>query len=402
MMSRVCRVVGVVAVVCVVVAAGCGDSDDGGGGADSGGSSSADVVSAVLGIITTNIDTDTGEGFADAVEGEELTVGDRVRTDDTGFAEVTYHDGSWMRVESEATLTIVDLVDGDVGQVVSTSIDTGEAWSRVRELSEPEDGFVVDTPVASAAVRGTAFAIDCEGDTVCTFSVLEGEVLVTPEVGDAVTLTAGQSLTVTAGEEPPAPAEPGVIGLARDEFIAKNLELDREQDPSLGPTEEEASGPDLGEAFAATPVLVGAGTPEVLGCAGADVALVSRLADREERLGESWSVLDGEDLYAALVVALGCGGTESVIAVWVPSLGTGLDGCVADRFRQESPERFAAVVSGVDPSGVLAPGSPQSVVADVAVACTPVTTTTTAAPPAPRSSTGGSSNESGGGITAIG
>ena len=165
-----------------------------------------------------------------------------MKTDATGFAEVTYHDGSWMRVESEATLTIEDLVDTDDGQVVSSSIDTGEAWSRVKELSEPDDEFVVDTPVASATVRGTAFSIVCDGDTACTFSVVEGEVLVTPDVGDPVTLTAGQTLTVTADEEPVL-AQPGVVVLSEDPFIAKNLELDQQDDGVLPPTqwpEEEA------------------------------------------------------------------------------------------------------------------------------------------------------------------
>ena len=205
MLRRGWLVSAAVAASVMLLVVGCGSDESGSGGSEPVGESGAGsgAVSAVLGIITTNIETETSDaGFAEASEGEELIVGDRVKTDATGFAEVTYHDGSWMRVESEATLTIEDLVDTDDGQVVSSSIDTGEAWSRVKELSEPDDEFVVDTPVASAAVRGTAFSIDCDGDTVCTFSVVEGEVLVTPDVGDPVTLTAGQTLTVTAGEEP--------------------------------------------------------------------------------------------------------------------------------------------------------------------------------------------------------
>ena len=220
-MLRVWRLVRVAAAV-VLVASGCGG--DGGGGSGSG--SSGDSVSAVLGIITTNIEADTGDGFVEASEGEELVVGDRVKTDSTGFGEVTYHDGSWMRVESEATLTIEELADSDERRVVSTSIDTGEAWNRVAELVGAEDEFVVDTPVATAAVRGTAFSIECDGGTACTFSVVEGEVLVTPGTGDPVPLTAGQSLTVTAGEEPPAPEQRGVEVLSAEPFIAKNLELD--------------------------------------------------------------------------------------------------------------------------------------------------------------------------------
>jgi hypothetical protein len=82
-----------------------------------------------------------------------------VRTDTTGFAELLFHDGSWMRVESDATLTVAELADGDGADVVHTSIDTGRAWSRVRELTAPEDRFVVDTPVATASVRGSTSSI---------------------------------------------------------------------------------------------------------------------------------------------------------------------------------------------------------------------------------------------------
>ncbi len=78
----------------------------------------------------------------------------RVRTDTSGFAEVSYFDGSWMRVENEATLTLDALVKrGDVGQV-STSVDGGSAWNRVAELTEPDDSFEVGTPVASAGGAG--------------------------------------------------------------------------------------------------------------------------------------------------------------------------------------------------------------------------------------------------------
>ena len=238
-MVRVWGLVGVAAAV-VLVASGCGDDGGGASGGDGESASSGDVVSAVLGIITTNIEADTGDGFVEASEGAELVVGDRVKTDATGFGEVTYHDGSWMRVESGATLTVVDLADSDEGQVVSTSIDTGEAWNRVADLVAPEDEFVVDTPVGSAAVRGTAFAIECDGATACTFRVVEGEVLITPDAGDPVTLMAGQSLTVTAGEEPPAPEEPGVEVLSAEPFIAKNLELDE----SAGTEERDDTGGD--------------------------------------------------------------------------------------------------------------------------------------------------------------
>ena len=326
------RLLGLLVAAVLVVVVGCG-SDSGSGGSGSEGGGSSGVVSAVLAIISTNIESDTGGGFVEASEGEELTVGDRVRTDPTGFAELTYHDGSWMRVENSATLTIEDLVDSDSGEVVSTSIDTGDAWSRVRELSEPDDGFELDTPVASAAVRGTAFAVSCEGDTSCTFSVVEGEVLVTPDVGDPVTLTAGQSLTVRAGEEPPAVEEPGVEALEAEPFIAENLELDRDKTDETGDTgddgtgdegtdEGDASGPGTTVMLVATPDSVDESELSYAQCAGqvpipplavsienvggedTSVDLIARQDSNELARLEDISVAPGASVDQTIVVAL--------------------------------------------------------------------------------------------------
>lgn len=264
-MVRGRRRVGVIACMAALVAAGCGDdttnSSDGDGGSSGSGS---EAVSATLAIITTDIDTDTGDGFTDATEGEELVVGDRARTDTTGFAELTYHDGSWMRIESEATLTIDDLADTDDGQTVATSIDTGEAWNRVAELTEPDDDYTLDTPVATAAVRGTAFAVDCDGDTACTFSVIDGEVLITPDLGDPVTLTAGQTLTITADQQPPPPDEPGIDALTEQPFIAKNLELDDARADNDG-TDDDDTGTNDNDADDDTGEETGSGDGSIAG-----------------------------------------------------------------------------------------------------------------------------------------
>ena len=99
-----------------------------------GSSASAEEVSATLAIISTNIETAAGSGaFEPATEGQSLVVGDKVKTDATGFAELTYHDGSWQRIEQSATLTIEELTDKGDTDTVKTSIDIGQSWNRVEE-----------------------------------------------------------------------------------------------------------------------------------------------------------------------------------------------------------------------------------------------------------------------------
>lgn len=210
-------------IVAVAIVAGCGGGDDGGSG----------EPTATLAIISTRIETAVGAGaFGEATEGQELSVGDRVRTDDSGFAEIDYPDGSWMRIDNNATARIQSLVARDAVRRIRVSIDTGDAWNRVGKLGARQGAYVLETPVATAAVRGTAFAAQCTGRTSCRFSVVEGSVTVTPLDGDAVRLSAGDVLTVTA-DQPPRRDAPGVPELLGDDFIAENVELDTDKDPGL-------------------------------------------------------------------------------------------------------------------------------------------------------------------------
>lgn len=216
---------GLLATIVVLVATACG-GDGPSPAAGVGGDERSTRPTATLAIISTEIETASkGERFVEAVEGQGLAVGDSVRTDRTGFAEIGYHDGSWMRVEHEATATVQALVARGAVTKVRVSIDGGHAWNRVRTLAEPEDSYILETPVATAAVRGTAFAVRCPSAMNCAFSVVEGSVTVTPTDGDPVELEAGEVLDVTAGEEPVEQA-PGRSALEAQAFIAENLRLD--------------------------------------------------------------------------------------------------------------------------------------------------------------------------------
>lgn len=99
----------------------------------------------------------------------------------------------------------------------------GRTWHRVEELSG--DGrYEVETAVATAVVRGTAFVIDCPSETECTFTVLEGAVEVIGD-GENVTVEAGESVTVT-DDEISAPVLIDGAPLEEDAWLARNAGLD--------------------------------------------------------------------------------------------------------------------------------------------------------------------------------
>ncbi len=198
---------------------------------------------ASLKIISTDVTVQSGPDGAAAAgtTGEGLAVGDTVATDDAGFAEVGFFDGSFTRVDHAARFTIVDLQNPQASQVVHTDLAAGRSWNRIEKLSESQT-WETDTPVASATVRGTAFVSDCALSTpdACRFQVVAGTVELGLTSGSSVSLTAGQEITIVKDEPPPAPTTVGVATLLEDGWIAHNVQLDTDAgQPSL----EQASSP---------------------------------------------------------------------------------------------------------------------------------------------------------------
>jgi hypothetical protein len=231
------RVLSVLLVSALMTCAACSDGGSEQARAPDGGG--ATEALAQLDIISTDVTVASGgDGEFEAGEsGQDLFQGDRVRTDPTGFAEVVYFEGSWQRVENSATLTLLRLVATEVGQAVRTGIDQGRAWQRVQQLTQEADSFEVETPVATASVRGTAFAIDCtEAPASCTFAVTEGLVEIILPDGTRIRLTPGQVLTVGRDADPDqlVPEDVGLAALEQDDWISRNLVRDAENPPTFG------------------------------------------------------------------------------------------------------------------------------------------------------------------------
>lgn len=132
--------------------------------------------------------------------------GDRVQTDALGFAEVHYPDGSLTRVDVNTTF-VVELASKTTTKATLTS---GQVWNEVKKATGSQPHFEVATPNATAAVRGTAFAIRCDQEKTCTFGVVEGTVEI-DTAGASVAITAGQQVGVDATGQLGQP-EPLVVG----------------------------------------------------------------------------------------------------------------------------------------------------------------------------------------------
>lgn len=201
------------------------------------------VASAEL--IDANVEFSTAADpeFAALTDPVDVAVGDRVRTDRTGFAVVEYFDGSLTRLDVDTEFEVLELVDDVDQSMIRTRMGLGRTWHRVQELGETGE-YSVETAVATAVVRGTAFAISCVSDVECTFLVVEGTVLVQLADGSEVELVAPSILTVDAdgaGDVAGLPFE----GAFDDAWLFENANRDVEADAGFLSAAElyEAYGP---------------------------------------------------------------------------------------------------------------------------------------------------------------
>ena len=331
--------------------AACGGAAD---TADSGSDSPGARASLAIIDRDTSVRAAGTQSFREGTEGEGLAIGDTVQTSPTGFAEIAFFDGSLTRVDHSGQFTLNELTDAGATQRVAASLIGGRAWNRVAKAVGPADEFEIDTPVASATVRGTAFSIDCMVADTCTFTVVEGTVEITPMGGVPVSVTAPAELTVQTGTGPatPTPVDPSTF--AADPWISRNISIDATNGlaagtsstssssttgattvpPSSG-TSSSASSVDPGsfvaigllvveQHFAVPPPL----TPDMLACVGErliDSLEGAPLAAAQLRSGERVNLTAQEVAKAAdLLAACGIAASPTPAPTGSPQAGVGV------------------------------------------------------------------------------
>lgn len=95
-----------------------------------------------------------GDGdFAPAREGDVVAAGDTVRAGTGASAELTYFDGSSMRLEADTEFVVASLRT-DRGAVIGMTRVLGRAWHVVTKLVSGNTRYDVRGPSSTASVRG--------------------------------------------------------------------------------------------------------------------------------------------------------------------------------------------------------------------------------------------------------
>ena len=151
-----------------------------------------------------------------------------VRTSESGVAELAYADGSLTRLGPSTSYEITTLDVSSSSRRIVGRLEMGRTFHRVSKLTGSESRFEVHTSNAVAAVRGTAFAVDCVVRDVCEVGVTEGIVEVGTPDGESVNVTAGRRVKVGAdGRLGPLES----LSMA-DPWIASNAEAAAAAEPT--------------------------------------------------------------------------------------------------------------------------------------------------------------------------
>lgn len=186
------------------------------------------------------VEVQAGRGaFAPGEEGQTLQAGDTVRTGADGRAEIEYFDGSITRLDVDTTFTLRELAsfpDEPNSKVIDAEQAEGRTFERITEITDSQSRFDVETPTATASVRGTTYLLTIHPGGGTELWVLpdddpgESSVTLILEDGTEVVVTEGQGVVVN----PDGSVEGPFILTAEqleDGFVLFNLCQDDPDDP---------------------------------------------------------------------------------------------------------------------------------------------------------------------------
>src|SRR5438874_5155113 len=168
--------------------------------------------------------SDGGSEFRSAHVGDVINAGDTIRAESGAAAEITYFEGSSVRLEADTKIVVESpRTEADGGTVIGMMQTLGRTWHVVTKLIMGSSRYEVRTPTSTASVRGTIFSVDVHADAdgpAATVTTSEGVVVHSAAgpaaAATAVRVTAGQESTKSASRpaEPAHAAAPATLGEA--------------------------------------------------------------------------------------------------------------------------------------------------------------------------------------------
>jgi hypothetical protein len=158
---------------------------------------------------------------------KQVTAGQFVRTGDASRAELTFPDGSILRIGPGSILHVKEA--GFDSKTKAVSVDAtvvgGKAWAKVSKLVGSDAKFAVKSKNAVAGVRGTIFRVNVDRDEATVVKVYDGAVAVSnsPFFADNKTTKSGDDLKPIRDDRKPIPAPFEEVSKKEWEQIVKRM-----------------------------------------------------------------------------------------------------------------------------------------------------------------------------------
>ncbi|MFQ5997308.1 MAG: FecR domain-containing protein, partial [Dehalococcoidales bacterium] len=134
--------------------------------------------------------------------GMTLTVGTRIKTAPDSHALLTFFEGSTLKLEPNSDVEIQQVEStGEQSTTIILKQWLGRTWSRVVKMADPGSHYQIETPSATAIVRGTLFATEVDENGFTKVSTIEGLVSVVT-MDKEVQLPANKQAQVETGTAP--------------------------------------------------------------------------------------------------------------------------------------------------------------------------------------------------------
>src|SRR5918999_443960 len=156
-----------------------------------------------------------GDGaFSPGTEGATLRAGDVVRTGADGRAEIEYFDGSLTRLDEVTTFVLRELAsipETPGSKLIEGEQASGRTFQRIVEITDSESRFDVETPTATASVRGTQYVLTVHPDGSTELWVLPDDdpgtssVVLILEDGTEIVVEEGQGVLVLPPDDVQGP-----------------------------------------------------------------------------------------------------------------------------------------------------------------------------------------------------
>ncbi|MBN2240677.1 MAG: FecR domain-containing protein [Dehalococcoidales bacterium] len=155
-----------------------------------------------------NVMKEGSDSYITGVDGMSLTVGAKIKTEDESHALLAFFDGSTIKLDPGTVLEILEM-SGQESDTPSITLNQliGRTWSRVEKMLDSESAYKIETPSATAVVRGTLFTTEVNASGTTSVTTTLGLVSVLGEEVE-VYVPANKKTEVIQGSKPSTPSEP--------------------------------------------------------------------------------------------------------------------------------------------------------------------------------------------------